>query len=118
MSCGALSAAGGHIDVLQRIRIGAEAGIDLEHDVILVQLGEHDRHQALAEGVVQGVVDGAGGYAQARCGIAIDHQIGLRRLVLLVGGDVAQLRQRLQLGHQLRGPRSPAPLGSASSRLN
>ena len=42
---------------------------------------------------------------QARSGVAIDDQIGLRRLVLLVGGDIAQLGQRLELCHHLVGPR-------------
>ena len=95
----------GNINALQRIGIGAEIGINFEHDVVLVQLRKHDRDQPLPEGVVQGVVDRAGGDAQSRCGVAVDHQIGLRRLVLLVGGHVAQFRQRLQLGHQLSRPR-------------
>ena len=113
----ALRSSGRHVDVLQRIGIGAELRIDFQHHVILVQLGEHDRHQPLAEGVVQRVVDGAGGDSQARSGVAIDDQSRLRRLVLLIGGDVAQLGQGLQLVHQLRGP-VPQLFGIGIFQLN
>ncbi len=75
-------------------------GINFQHHVILIQLGEHDRHQPLSEGVIQRVVNGAGSHSQARGGVAVDDHIDLRRLVLLIGGHIAQLRKRLQLRHQ------------------
>ncbi len=39
------------------------------------------------------------------------------RVVLLVGGHVAQLRQALQLGDEARHPQCPGRAGLAASRL-
>ena len=46
-----------HVDALERVGIFLVGGQDLEHHVVLVQLGVDGRDLALAEGVVQGVVD-------------------------------------------------------------
>ena len=72
--------------------------------MIAVELGEILRHLALAEGVVQRVVDQLRLDAVARCGVAIDLQFKRGAVGLLVGRDVAQLRQRLHLGQDLRRP--------------
>jgi hypothetical protein len=47
-------------------------GVDLEHDVILIQLCEDGRDLALAEGVVEGVVEDFGRDAKARSRVAVD----------------------------------------------
>ena len=66
---------------------------DFKHHVILIQLREHGRDLALAEGVVERVVDLLHADAQARSRIAIDDQRGFEPAVLLVGRDIAQVRQ-------------------------
>jgi hypothetical protein len=57
--------------------------------VIAVQLREILRDLALAERVIQRVVDQLRLDAVARCVVAIDGQRQRRALGLLVGGDVA-----------------------------
>ncbi len=79
-------------------------GIHLHHHEVLIQPGVHGGDFALAEGVVKHLVDGRGGDAQPRGGIAVDHQVGRQALVLLVGGDVAQLRHASRARLQLRRP--------------
>ena len=75
------------------------------HDhVILVQRLVHDRDLALAEGVVQSVVNVRGSHAQPRGGVAIDDHGGFQTLVLLVGVDVAQFGKCAQLLQQKRRP--------------
>ncbi len=44
--------------------------------MVLVELGEDGRDLALAEGVVERVVDDLGGDAQARGGVAVDGERG------------------------------------------
>ena len=77
---------------------------DLQHHVVLVELGEHGRDLALPERVVQRVVDHRGRDPEARGSIAIDDQMRTESLVLLVGCHVAQRGQGLQPVQQLRGP--------------
>ena len=75
------------------------------HDqVVGVHLGEILRHLALAERVVQRVVDHLRLDAEARGGVAVDGQHRGGAAVLLVGGHVAQLRQGAQLVEDLRRP--------------
>ena len=77
--------------LFERSRILRKLRIHFEHHVVLVQLREYRRDLALAECVVERVVDRLRQYAQTRCRVAIDHQLGFEPAVLLVGGDVAQL---------------------------
>ncbi len=91
-----LAAAGRtQIDVIELARIALELRRHLQHHVILVELGEHGRDLALAERVVERVVDGRGRDAEARGGVAIDHQMRIQAVVLLIGRDIAQLRAGL-----------------------
>ena len=66
--------------------------------MIAVELGEILRHLALPERVVQRVVDQLRLDAVARGGVAVDLQLQRGALALLVGRNVAQLRQRLHPG--------------------
>ncbi len=75
-----------------------------EDHPVLVQLREHGRDLALAERVVQRVVDHLRGDAEPRRGVAIDVQPRLETAVLLIARDVAQHRQRLQLRQKARHP--------------
>ena len=73
--------------------------------MILVAGDIDGRHLALAECVVQRVVDLADGDAEPRGGVAIDHQIGFQPLVLLVAVDVGEHGGLLlQRGRDLRRP--------------
>src|SRR5437762_3517311 len=58
----------------------------------------------VAERIVKRVVDRLGRDAEARCGIAVDLQSGPGRAVLLVGGDVLQLRDRPHFLDHYIGP--------------
>ena len=64
-----------HIEIVQRGGVGLEVGPDLHHDVVLVELGEDGGDLALAEGVVERVVDVGHGDAQPRRGVAVDDQL-------------------------------------------
>ena len=72
--------------------------------MVAVELGEILGHLPLPERVVKRVVDQLRLDAVARRGVAVDLQLQRRSLRLLVGGDVAQLRQRLHLGQDLGRP--------------
>src|SRR5208283_339496 len=71
---------------------------------VLVGLGEDGRDDPLAEGVIDGVVDGRGGDRQPRGAVAVDGDIGRQALVLHVGADVAQFRLLLQGGDDVVRP--------------
>ena len=62
--------------------------------MILVLVLVDGRDLALAEGVIQRVVDLGGVQPQPRRGGAVDLEIDLQALVLLVGIDVLQLAAR------------------------
>ncbi len=58
--------------------------------MVLVQLVVDRRHLALAEGVVERVVDGAALTPRRAARVAVDVDDGLDAVVLLVGVDVGQ----------------------------
>ena len=98
----------------ERVRAAAELGLHLEHHAVLVGLREDGRDQALAEGVVERVVDRRRRDAEPPGGVAVDVDVGLQALVLQVAGDVGELRQLPQAldqpGHpqrELVGDRRP-----------
>ena len=93
---------GADVDPGERVRALLEVGGDLQHDAVLVALGEDGRDLALTERVVERVVDGLGGHAQTRGGVAVDHDHRLQPAVLLVGGHVAQLGQIAETVQHLR----------------
>src|SRR3984957_20967804 len=74
---GHLAAAGGRqVDRGKRIERGLQVLVRLENDAILVRLGEDGRDDALAEGVVERVVDGRRGDAETAGGVAVDGDTG------------------------------------------
>ena len=89
---------------LQRCRILRVARVDLHDHVILVERAVDDRDLALAECVVERVVDLGRRDAEPRGGVAVDDEIGLQALLLLVGVDVGQHRAVLQRLDELRRP--------------
>eukprot|EP01022_Parablepharisma_sp_SALTPOND_P004192 TRINITY_DN118_c0_g1_i1.p1 TRINITY_DN118_c0_g1~~TRINITY_DN118_c0_g1_i1.p1 ORF type:complete len:1977 (+),score=693.89 TRINITY_DN118_c0_g1_i1:34526-40456(+) len=100
-----LAAGRGHqVDAVQRRGAVLEFRLDLHHHAILVRLRIDGGDEALAEGVVERIVDGGRGDAQARGSIAVDLDVGLQTLVLQVGGHIGQFRLLLQAGDQLGHP--------------
>ncbi len=100
-----LAAAGAaDIDGLQLAGVLLKVGLDLQDDAVLVQLGEDGGHLALAEGVVEGVIDELRGDAQPRGRGAVDGQEDLQPLVLLIAAHVPQFRQFLEGCDQPGGP--------------
>ena len=65
--------------------------------MILVQRGEHRGDDALAERVVEGVVDRGGQDAEARRDLAVDRDVEHRPGIFLVGGHVGDLRHAPEL---------------------
>ena len=94
----------GEIELVEQARIGLQRRVDLQDDVIAVELGEILRHLALADGVVDRRVDQRRLDAEACRPVAIDGQRRRGGVRLLIAGDVGELRQALQLRHQLGRP--------------
>ncbi|KAG1254178.1 hypothetical protein G6F68_010976 [Rhizopus microsporus] len=92
------------VEVGQRVDLAEQARCDLQDHPVLVGIGLELVDLALAEGVVEHLVDIVGGEAEARCGGAVDLQPGDTGAHLLVVGHVAQLRQAAQARGQLFGP--------------
>ena len=80
------------------------SGSDLHDHVVAVLLGEILRHLALAEGVVERVVDQLRREPVAGGLVAVDGDRQGRARRLLVGGHVAQLGSDLELLEHLRRP--------------
>ena len=76
------------VDLAERLRPELVARRRFEHHAVLVGLGVDRRDQALAEGVVERVVDGRHADPEAAGGVAIDVDEGLQALVLQIAGDV------------------------------
>ncbi len=95
---------GADIDVLQRLGRLPVARFHLHDDVVLILRAVDGGDLALAERVIQRVVDLAGADAQPARGGAVNHQVGFQAFLLLVGIDVGQYRVVLQRGKQFRRP--------------
>ena len=78
--------------------------IHLQNDAILVLGPIHDGDLTLAEGTVEGGIDDIGLNSQPASGIAVDDDVGLQTLKLLVAIDVNQLRRFFQLFDQAGCP--------------
>ena len=99
-----LAGAGLDVDLVQGLRRELVLRLDLQHDAVLVELGEDGRDLALAEGVVERVVNGLGEHVQARGPLAVHLDADLQAAGLLVGGDIRQLRPVAQHVQQLGRP--------------
>jgi hypothetical protein len=60
--------------MLQRSGVELGTGIELEHDAILIELGEDGGDLALAERIVKRVVDRLRRHPETRRGVAVDVQ--------------------------------------------
>ncbi len=92
------------VDAIERVGAELVLGVDLHDHVVLVHAGVHGGDLALTEGVVEGGVDGGSRDAEARCGVAVDDEVGGQALILLIRGGVAQFRHGTHASQQLRRP--------------
>ena len=81
------------VDVLQGLRSLLELRRHFHDDVILVEWPVHGRNLALPKRVVESIVQSRSIDSHAAGRIAIDDQLGLQSLILLVRVLVAQFRQ-------------------------
>ena len=93
-----------HINLVEQIGRFAKLRLHFENDAELIELGENDRDLALAERVVKRVVDGLGQDVEARRFFAIDIDIQLQAIDLLIAGHVGQLRKLTEFLHEFRCP--------------
>ena len=96
--------AGDHIHTLQRIRRELVAGIDFQHDVILVQRLVDGRNLLLAESVIENVVDLLWRDPQTRSRVAIDDDVFLQSTDLLIAVHVLELGNLAKLLQELGRP--------------
>ena len=99
-----VSTGGTDIDILQRFRALPEARGHFHHHMVLVQLSVERRYQPLPERIVERVVDHLRRDPQPGRGVPIDPERDSQASVLLVAGNIAELRQGLELLHQPRRP--------------
>ena len=90
-----LAAAGGRlqIDRVERLQRGLQHGIGFKNDAVLIGVGIDRRDDALAEGIVEGVVDRGWRDAKASGRVAVNVDIGDEPLRGEIAGDVGPLRQ-------------------------
>ena len=100
-----LSAIGGRNEhARQRGRVALELLHGLQHDPVLIGLSVDGGDLSLAEGIVEGVVDGLHRDAEAAGRFPIDLDEGAQPPVLGLGDHVAQEGRHAQLFNQARGP--------------
>ncbi len=107
-----------HVDRLQGIDGSVGGRIRLQDDAILIRLGEDGGDDALAEGIVQRVVDRADADAEARRAVAVDGDVGRESVVLLIADHVGELGLLAQAPPRASASRSTRPPASALSRVN
>ena len=95
---------GRQVDHRQPVDRALQRGIDLQDHAVLVRLGVDGRDDALAECVVERIVDRRRGDAEAGGGSAVDDDVERQPLLLQIAGDVAELRQ---LSEALRSGAAP-----------
>ena len=92
------------VEVVQAFGLAALLGVQFQHHLVLVDLGLELVDLALAEGVVQRLVDIGGGQAETRGGAAVDADVGDAAAQLQVVGQVAKRRVGAQFFGQALGP--------------
>ncbi len=73
------------VDIAERFRRSLELGKNFQNDMVLVDALIDVGDLALAEGIVERVIDGGNGNAQASGGVAVDHERSLEPIQLLIG---------------------------------
>jgi hypothetical protein len=91
-------------NTIERRHVTLQARQDLHNHLVTRKLSEILGDLALAEGIVERVVDYLRRQAIARCLIAIDRHRQSRAVCLLIRGNVAKFGQSLHLGEYLRSP--------------
>ena len=106
-----------HVNLVEHVGRFTELRFDFENHAKLIELGENDRDLPLAERIVKRVVDRLGEHIEARRFFAINIDIQLQAIDLLIAGDVAELRQVGQVFAQVSASIRPAPAASASCKM-
>ena len=88
----------------QLARIGDPGGQSLHHHAILVALLVDRADLALAEGIVEHILDRLHGDAQAGGAVAVHHDFGGEPILLLVGRDMGEIGAGAQTVDQQRRP--------------
>ncbi len=92
------------IDLFQRLGALPVLRRHLHDDVVLVARHIDGRDLALPERVIERIVDLADRDPEPGRGVAVDHQVGFKPLVLLVAVDVGENRDALKRRSDLRAP--------------
>ena len=93
-----------HVNLVEHSGRRAEVRFHFENDAELIELRENDRDLALAKRVVERVVDRLREDVEARRFLAIDIDIELQAVDLLIARHVGELRKLPESLHQLRRP--------------
>ena len=109
-----LAGGGRHPQQGDHARVVAQLGRGFQHHAVLVVLGIDRADLPLAEGIVQHVVDRLHGDAEPAGLVAVHIDRHPQPAVALVGGDVAQDRQRHQPCVPGIGAQWPSSTGSGS----
>jgi hypothetical protein len=91
-------------DFVERARVALEFRIRFEHDAILVLRPVHDRNLTLAKRTIEGRINCIGSNTESASCIAVDDDVSLQALELLVAINVSKLRGFLQLLDKTRRP--------------
>ena len=99
-----LAAARFHINLVEQIGRLTELRFHFENHAELIELRENDRDLSLPERVVERVVDCLGEHVEPRRFLAINIDVQLQAVHLLVARHVGELRQLPEFLHELRRP--------------
>ena len=90
--------------MVQFVRVFLKLRLTLQHNVVLIHLRIHRADLPLAEGVIERVIDGRRCDPKSRGRNPVDHQRHSQPSGLLIGSDILQFRQLLQLGDETIRP--------------
>src|SRR4029450_1079348 len=92
------------VNMLQILQIILELRFDFQDNTILIRLCKYGRNLALAKGIVQHIVNRLHADAEAGRRITVDDNARLQAQVLVVTGNIPELRYRLRVLRKERGP--------------
>src|SRR5262245_21900264 len=78
-----------HVNMVKRLGSSGYPWVGLQHHAVLVELGEGGGHLSLPKSIVKRAIDVAHRQSESRQRVAVDGDLELEPVGLLVGGDVA-----------------------------
>jgi hypothetical protein len=103
----------GRYKVPSDLQIGQAVGLGHQHHAVLVGLVENGRDDALAERIVERVVDGRRSDAVARGQLPVDLDVDAQAIVVQVAGDVGDRGDLFSSARSVRARIVGTPAGSA-----